>query len=164
MTTDTPSEKVNLNINENRDNKYVPAGFWIRFIAQLIDALILSIIQYPVTIPISLMIAKINNPINALFLSSSSWIFTLIINFFYSGWFYTKRGATPGKMIFNIKVLDAETGQYLTWGQCFLRDTVGKFFSTALLLFGYIIAAFRRDKKSLHDLIAGTQCIRQTLK
>ena len=86
---------------------------------------------------------------------------SLTIHFFYYGWFYKNKGATPGKMIFKMKVVDFESGQNIGYGKMFLREFVGKFCSALILGFGFFMIAWRQDKRGLHDLIAGTQVIRR---
>jgi uncharacterized RDD family membrane protein YckC len=70
---------------------------------------------------------------------------------------WKKYGATPGKMILGLKVVSNDL-QPLTYGQAF-----GRYFSYALsslLLFGgFIMIAFRKDKKGLHDLLAKTRVV-----
>ncbi|MEK6773233.1 MAG: RDD family protein [Bdellovibrionota bacterium] len=144
------------------ENKFKPAGFWIRFVAQMIDGLIISVIQYPIIIPFSVFTNQTWNPVTAFVTTVVSTLFSFLISFVYAGWFYTRRAATPGKMLFRIRVVDAETGNNLTWGQTFLREFIGKMASAIVLCIGYIMAGLRQDKKALHDLIAGTQCLRDT--
>ena len=38
-----------------------------------------------------------------------------------------------------------------------LRETVGKFVSAIVLLIGYLMAAFRQDKRALHDFLFSSQ-------
>jgi uncharacterized RDD family membrane protein YckC len=53
------------------------------------------------------------------------------------------------------RVVDV-AGEPLRLGTSFLRY-LGYWASTATLGFGYLMAALRRDKRALHDLIAGTR-------
>ncbi len=142
------------------ENKLKPAGFWIRFVAQMIDGLIISLIQYPIIIPFSFVMNQTWDPFTMITTTILSTLFSFVISFVYAGWFYTRRAATPGKMLFKIRVVDAETGNNLTWGQTFLREFIGKIASAIVLFIGYIMAGLRQDKRALHDLIAGTHCLR----
>ncbi|HEY5639440.1 MAG TPA: RDD family protein, partial [Dehalococcoidia bacterium] len=72
--------------------------------------------------------------------------------------FWTAAGATPGKMLMKLKVVD-EHGDQVKIDKAILRY-VGYWVSTLTLLIGYLMIAFRKDKRGLHDLIAGTRVIR----
>jgi uncharacterized RDD family membrane protein YckC len=66
---------------------------------------------------------------------------------------------TLGKMIFAIKVIPAEAdGGKLNWLTLLFREIVGRFISK-LLFIGYIVAAFTREKKALHDIFADTRVV-----
>jgi len=65
-----------------------------------------------------------------------------------------KFGQTPGKKAYLIKVVDAKTEEKLGLLQVVLRF-IG-FLLSATFLIGLIFPFFRKDKRSLHDLIAHT--------
>ena len=66
-------------------------------------------------------------------------------------------GATPGKMILKLKVVDFVSGEKPGADKAFLRA----FFSLAslFLLLGYAWAIWEKDKRTWHDIIAGTRVI-----
>ena len=68
-----------------------------------------------------------------------------------------KFGQTPGKKAYQIKVVDFKSGQNIGFFQAWLRF-VGFLLSAALLI-GIIFPFYRKDKRSLHDLIANTVVI-----
>jgi uncharacterized RDD family membrane protein YckC len=139
-----------------------PAGFWIRLVAFILDSFILGLVSNIFSLILSL--------ITILFTSEGSVIRIVILVLFYTLYsficfmyfakFYEKMGATPGKMLLGLKVVDVETGAYLGFGKTFLREILGKFISAIVFMLGFIIVGFRKDKRGLHDLIAGTQVIR----
>jgi len=65
-----------------------------------------------------------------------------------------KFGQTPGKKAYEIKVVDAKTGENLTFFRSIFRFAM--FLFTATTLLGLFIPFYRRDKKALHDLICGS--------
>jgi uncharacterized RDD family membrane protein YckC len=65
------------------------------------------------------------------------------------------RGATPGKKFVHIKIVDAKTLQDIDNKQAITRS-IGYIVSTLTLLIGFLMVAFRKDKRGLHDLLAGT--------
>ena len=66
----------------------------------------------------------------------------------------TKTGQTPGKKAYEIKVVDAESGKNLSFLKAFIRFVMFLFSSFTLL--GLIVVLYRKDKKSLHDLVCGS--------
>ncbi len=68
-------------------------------------------------------------------------------------------GTTVGKRVFNLWVVGAD-GKRIS-----IMRAIGRYFSTwisAVTLFiGYIMIGVRKDKRALHDLIAGTWVIRK---
>ena len=126
------------------------AGFWIRWVAFSVDALILII---PVTI-VQLIIGVIF--VSAGFSGSarliSEIIYTLVVWIYFATMTYYK-SATLGKMLVGIQV-KSETGGKLSSGKVVLRETIGKLLSTILIFIGYIMVAFTKNKQGLHDKIA----------
>ena len=62
--------------------------------------------------------------------------------------------ATIGKKLLGIKVGDFE-GKRISIGKAFLR-LLGKWISGQILLIGYLMAFFTKNKQALHDFLAGT--------
>ena len=65
------------------------------------------------------------------------------------------RGATPGKKFVHIKIVDAKTFEDINNTQAITRS-FGYLASTFAFLIGFLMVAFRKDKRGLHDLLAGT--------
>ncbi|MDQ7042379.1 MAG: RDD family protein [Sulfurimonas sp.] len=65
-----------------------------------------------------------------------------------------KFGQTPGKKAYQIKVLDAITGKNITLFQALFRFI--SFLFSATFLLGLLVGLYRKDRRSLHDLMAGT--------
>ena len=149
------------------------AGFWIRFIASFADTVFLAL---PLAIVIyflsngnwfdfslylqNLQYAMSGNAIKALQTQpqmSLKWellfeVSVLMVTMiFWKRW----RGATPGKKFVHIKIVDAKTFQDITNTQAITRS-VGYIASTFAFLIGFIMVAFRDDKRALHDILAGT--------
>lgn len=152
------------------------AGFWIRFFASFLDTLFLAL---PVAIVIyflsdgnwfdfaqykqNMQYAMSGNTTKALASQpdvSLKWellfeVSVLIVTIlFWRRW----RGATPGKRFVHIKIVDAKTFQDIDNRQAITRS-FGYIVSTFTLLIGFIMVAFRKDKRGLHDLLASTVVI-----
>ena len=121
----------------------VYAGFWIRFVAWLIDAIIL-------TIPNIIIGLVVESP--------GSILLQFAIGIVYTIGFWTAEGATPGKMAMGLRITTVQ-GEPVDFGKAVLRY-IGYFVSGITLGIGYLMIAFTREKRGLHDLIAGTVVIK----
>jgi uncharacterized RDD family membrane protein YckC len=140
-------------------------GFWIRFVAIVIDGIIISIATLPVLAFLS-MLGLVHHPtiihgspdetdIAALVaFAGSIRIAWAAINWLYEALLTSSAWqGTVGKKLLNLKVID-EAGNRIS----FARAT-GRHFAKYLsyfLFIGFIMAAFTDRKRALHDFIAGT--------
>ena len=69
--------------------------------------------------------------------------------------FWHYKQATPGKMVFDARIVDAKTFEKPTIGKLIVRY-VGYIPSTLVLFLGLIWVAFDKKKRGWHDLMAGT--------
>ncbi|MBI2601263.1 RDD family protein [Candidatus Daviesbacteria bacterium] len=81
-----------------------------------------------------------------------------LISIIYFVIFTYKYGATLGKMLFHIKVVNTNY-QKLTFMQVIKREILGKLISSVLFSLGFIWAAFDDQKQGWHDKIAKTYVI-----
>lgn len=126
------------------------AGFWIRFVAVMIDGLIVGAIS--MIVGIFLGIASAIFKFNADLLSAG---LGYLLGWGYFVFMTYKYEATIGKRLVGIKVL-SDKAEKLTLGQVILREVLGKILSTITLTIGYIMAGFTERKQALHDKIADT--------
>jgi uncharacterized RDD family membrane protein YckC len=129
-----------------------PAGFWIRVGAELVDAVVIAIGQRLLAVPAWLIFAY---PGSGRSLGSAIDTMSGILIIAYFIVCHWKWGQTVGKMAFRIRVVSMAGGP-LTLGQAVLR-LIGAWISGVILGIGYLMVAFRSDKRGLHDLIAGTR-------
>ena len=141
-------------ISVDSPTRQVPGGFWRRFVAVFIDGIIITVAMFPVSFVIQLVIVSGGS---TLIPTIISYAVQFVAMYFYFGYFYSQKGASPGKMVMNLRVVNTEDGKNLTYMRAFLRETVGKTISGLPIALGYIIAAFREDKKTFHDMIFDTQ-------
>ncbi|QSZ43107.1 RDD family protein [Sulfurimonas aquatica] len=151
------------------------AGFWIRFMASLADTIFLALplgiviyflsdgtwfdfSQYQQNMQMAMsgnthaLDKQPNTSLKWELLFEVSVLITTML--FWRRW----RGATPGKKFVHIKVVDALTFEDIDNKQAITRS-LGYIVSTFVFLLGFIMVAFRKDKRSLHDLLAGTSVI-----
>lgn len=136
------------------------AGFWIRVGASLIDSILLVIIT---AIPTTLIYGMGYWDASEIIYGSWDILINYIMPIVLVVWFWIRFYATPGKMLLNLKVLDAKTGEGLTTLQA-----IGRYFSYIIsaipLGLGFIWVAFDNKKQGWHDKLAGTVVIRNHVK
>jgi uncharacterized RDD family membrane protein YckC len=117
-------------------------GFWIRFVALIIDAIILGVV------------------IGILSSVSASLIYVgWIAELAYLVVCWGVLGQTIGMMPFGLRIVRNADGGKLTWGNVFMR-LIGFVVSYIPLCLGFAWAAFDSRKRGWHDMIGGTVVIR----
>ena len=125
------------------------AGFWVRYVANVIDGLVLVIPAIIIDLGLFFLLGN-----NVTFKILSYVLYYLIIWSYFVVMTY-KYQATLGKMAVGVKVV-SDKSERLTVGQLILRETLGKFISLITIYIGYIMAGFTERKQALHDKIAKT--------
>ncbi|SPX85421.1 RDD family protein [Moraxella ovis] len=145
----------------NNDTIYAYAGFWVRFFAQIIDGILFLLITLPVLYLIYGEAYFTTEPATGSpFYGTADVLISLVFPLVACLWFWMRKGATPGKMLLGLKVLDAKTGNLLTLGQALLRY-VGYILSSLIFCLGYIWVGFDKKKQGWHDKIAKTVVVRE---
>jgi len=129
-----------------------PAGFWVRAAAFIIDLIVLWLVRRSylwVTAFAGIARGDVWR------VSPTLWLFTLLFAAAYATVLHATHGQTIGKNLLRIRVIGAD-GRRLALGTALLR-WIGYWFSILPLGLGYVMAGLRRDKRALHDLIAGTR-------
>lgn len=138
------------------------AGFWIRFAAYLIDAVLLSIVNFAIgfvfgTAMVGMSSSRHGDATGIMALQLVSNLIAIGVGVTYEALMLGKYGATLGKMACGVKVVRAN-GQPIGYGLA-----VGRYFSKILssctLAIGFIIAGFDDQKRALHDHICGTRVV-----
>jgi uncharacterized RDD family membrane protein YckC len=151
------------------------AGFWLRFVALLIDSAVLWIVYLPMLaitgVGAGLLGALVSagqsgDPSELFSAMFSGGLLALFSLFFLVRWAYytlmesSTWQATLGKKALGLYVTDSN-GQRMTFGRAAGRN-LGKFISDFIpLAIGYIMAGFTARKQALHDLIAGCLVLRK---
>lgn len=151
---ETPIQKTE---SAKSEVSYEPGSFGVRALAYLVDLFIVSTVTSIVDFTLST---------GLFFMPDFVWfglgrLVSFGVIFCYFGWFYAEKGATPGKMLFNLEVMETGTGRRLGYMRTFFRETVGKFLSGLIFGIGYLIVLFRDDKKAMHDMIFDTRVMRK---
>ncbi len=142
------------------------AGFWKRFVAYIIDDIILSVAGVIIALPLGAIFglsflsgasgdAESAAPLLAL---AASAIGLAIVGVVVASWLYfalmesSANQGTLGKMALGIKVTDLE-GNKISFGKATGRY-FGKIVSGMILYVGFIMAGFTEKKQALHDIMA----------
>ncbi len=134
------------------------AGFWLRFVAVFIDAIIVVAIQFVLGFFLALAGAKVGRG-GTEAMGGLLMIFGYVISFAYYIILTGHGGQTLGKMILRIQVVRTD-GTSIGYGKAFFREVIGKFISGIIFAIGYLMAAFDDQKQALHDRMARTYVIK----
>ena len=143
-----------------------PAGFWVRLAAFVIDAIVLTVafsavwpslfgMPYIDTDAASQNFEQVfgygaDRPLgeNIFSILVQAAYFTLTTSFW---------GATLGKRVFRLRVVGHD-GRNLSVARALGRH-FATFVSAIIIFIGYLMIAFRPDKRALHDIIAETRVV-----
>ena len=152
------------------------AGFWLRFVAYLIDAFVSGMAFVILLVPLFVLTGA-GAALGNLFSGDDSadalgaflgvgFLFGFFGIILVVSWLYyafsesSSWQATLGKKILNLKVTDM-TGQPITFARASGRY-FGKIISSMIPLFiGYIMAGFTEKKQAIHDMIASCLVLRK---
>jgi len=155
---------------------FIYGGFWLRFVATLIDSVIMSCALGVLLIPLFLltgmevqineMVQHHGQPDPALIIGLVAMILVFALVGVLMQWLYHaylesgERQGTWGKQALGLYVTDL-IGQPITFGRA-----SGRFFAKIVtgmvpLGIGYIMAGFTERKQALHDMIASCLVIRR---
>ncbi len=130
-----------------------PAGFWIRAVALLVDLVIFLF----VAISLGTLARRRWGPALDDFgsLQVAIVVYTLLFTAVYVIVLHASTGQTVGKMLVGARVVGID-GVRVPLGASVLRY-VAYWASLLPFGFGFLMAGLRRDKRALHDLLAGTR-------
>lgn len=142
------------------------AGFWRRFVAHVIDQIIVCIAAFVVFIPglallgvgIGAGIMEESESAIGLILAAIAAYLVAVMLIVIGQWLYyalmesSSKQATLGKLALGIVVTDL-SGNRITFGRATGRY-FGKIVSGMIMCIGYIMAGFTEKKQALHDIMA----------
>ena len=132
------------------------AGFWTRFVAYLIDMIVIyAIASLLNTFSFGLLNKRLDFPI--LGEESLSYVIVMFTYFISMTYFFSQ---TLGKMIMKIKV-ETNKGDKLGIMDVVYREVVGRLLTIFLAYIPYLAVAFTNKKKGLHDFIADTVVVKE---
>ena len=123
----------------------VPAGFWIRFVAIIIDSILVGAVYFAITFAMLAIDMLAFAGILGLI-----WVLGYYIYFPSSDMM-----GTPGKAVLGLKITD-DLGNQISAGKATLRY-VGYIINGFTLYIGFLIVGFTENKRGLHDMVASTR-------
>jgi uncharacterized RDD family membrane protein YckC len=147
------------------------AGFWIRFVAFIIDLIILAVVSGIIGLPLRMLLgvsavsmAQSQDPSAVMAalpammgMIGLSLLINLVVGVSYDIWFVHNKGGTIGKLALGLQIINLD-GSRLSYGQA-----VGRYFakilSAIILYIGFIMAGLDSEKRALHDRICNTLVI-----
>jgi uncharacterized RDD family membrane protein YckC len=147
------------------------AGFWIRFVASVIDTLLVSMIVGPLLWKIygsayfqdylDLLHGRMDLAADRpMFAGPADMLVSLVLPAIGIVIFWIARQATPGKMALSLRIVDANTHESLSRVQAIVRY-LGYYVSIFGLMLGFLWIAFDPRKQGWHDKLARTVVIRR---
>lgn len=131
-------------------------GFWIRLVAYIIDAILISLVFGVVTSIFGVRYVDMDDlshidPTTNLLSLAVAWLYFALME-------SSERGATVGKMAMGLRVVSND-GKRISF-----MNATGRYFakilSAMIFCIGFIMIAFTDRKRGLHDMIASTLVIK----
>ncbi|MBD1221627.1 RDD family protein [Virgibacillus halodenitrificans] len=136
-------------------DNYKPAGFWIRFLANFVDGIIISLMALIIAVIIGdQTFFQGGSSEDSISEGISSLLYSVVFIIIFTA---SKFRGSPGKMVCKIQVLNKDMTQIS------ILKSIGRYFSYILsaipFMLGFIVAGFTENKKALHDVICGTRVV-----
>ncbi len=149
-TINTQPETHTMSMETDPTTVARPAGFWIRVAAAIIDTIVVLIITLPILFGIygseyftspDLEKGPADFLISYVFPAAATIALWVLV------------GATPGKLVCGLRVVDVETGDRLALWQAIVRY-LGYFISMIPLFLGIFWVGWDKRKQGFHDKLA----------
>ena len=137
--------KLNSAYSENNNQLASYAGFWKRFLALIVDILLIMSLDFCFSTFIGTNRGVLVDVEESLVCVVAVWLYFSLME-------SSSIQATLGKMLLGIQVVDIN-GNRISFSTATGRY-FGKFISLLTLYIGFIIAAFTTKRQALHDMMA----------
>lgn len=122
------------------------AGGWIRFLALIIDSILIGIVQ-------QIILAAGVDTATAQTINSVITLVYLVV-------MIGLKQQTVGMMALKLKIVPAKEGKPNWWAIALLREVLGRLVCGLTLGIGYLIMFWTKNKQGLHDMIAKNYVIK----
>jgi len=138
------------------------AGFWVRLAAIMLDSIILTIAYLLIAIcgfGLMMVVEPISSSLAGL-IAIGLFLIIILGSIAYYPFFLITKGATPGKLILGLVVVDSNYQYPLSIGSALLREILGREIVDGITMgLGNLLIIFDSKKQSLHDRIGGTYVV-----
>lgn len=142
-----PSE-FNAGYSSSSSSEY--AGFWLRFIAYICDAIMVSLVNLPVAI----LLAS-QDSIN----DTTLRMVELVVSTAALAYWIGNKGGSPLRVRLGVLVVDENDGSFIGSQRAVIRIAMS-WVSGLVLLLGYISMLWNPRKQTWHDRVAHTVVVR----
>jgi len=119
-------------------------------------------------LPEGVQLASVGRRIGAYFLAIPLSIATLGIGYVIWGLVVWGRGQTPALQVLGMRCWEPEAARVPGWWRMALREVVGRIVESLLsvitMLVSFILMLTNKERKSLHDMVAGTVVLHDPAK
>tara|TARA_B110000008_G_scaffold207664_1_gene206450 strand:- start:654 stop:1376 length:723 start_codon:yes stop_codon:yes gene_type:complete len=150
----------------NYDDKFNYAGFWLRFIAALIDGILMTLITLIPAFALGYLVgSSMAGTSSSYEIEATTQALGNLLGFVV-GWLYytllesSKYQATLGKKMLGLRVVDLD-GRRIGFGKANGRY-FGKLLSLFTLLIGHFMMGWTKKKQALYDKMAGCLVVRNS--
>ena len=148
--------------NNSTNNQLDYAGFWLRYLAQMVDSAIWSLNFFA---PLYLLSAFGTSNVEV-FIPALLWfiLYALfagpLVKFIAHPWLISHTGAGLGKLVCGLEIIN-HTESRLTFKNALFREYIAKIASNGLLGLGYYWIFKTPQKQGWHDGLAGTYVVKK---
>jgi uncharacterized RDD family membrane protein YckC len=154
----SPQPYVPLSTEEAENLRGQPSGFASRFIAFIVDCA-LSIGVFLLTLSAVSFAASVLTGSSIHWSRENTWVVVVFFlwEFLYYAFYWTSTGKTPGMLLLGVEVVGQDGSR--TGTKRGLIRTLAFPLSFILLGLGFLGILLGRDRRALHDVIAGTAVV-----
>jgi uncharacterized RDD family membrane protein YckC len=132
------------------------AGFWIRFLAFVIDGIVVTLLSTSITCAIRAATGGRVDPFETSALDNNMGLLFMAV---YNTVLVRMFGATLGKMATGLRIVNAD-GSPISYGKA-LGRWAAQIVSQLICFLGYVMIVWDDEKRALHDRICNTRVIRK---
>jgi uncharacterized RDD family membrane protein YckC len=162
--TDSIEETAASRETPPRSNALVLASRWARLGGALYDSVVVMFVLVPLALLTGYWARARAGDLTlfvAVLWGGGAWVIFLLLN----GRLLATRGQTIGKLVANTRIVAADPGEIVAlWREVFFRYFLVGVLSLLPIIGSYVnlldlVFIFRRDKRCIHDLVAGTKVV-----
>ena len=138
------------------------AGFWRRFVAYVIDLVILGIAAQGMSFIAGIILAITSTDVERSLPALKAVLLVLYIGLcwlYFATFESSARQATPGKAMLRMRVMDEDGGRLSFF--CASIRYFAKYVSGLFLCAGFVMASFTERRQALHDMAAGSIVVKR---